>query len=123
VKRYEWRSAPLHGDGGSGSIWLLGLGAALLVLLAAAASAGGVVLARHRAEAAADLGALAGAAHAVEGTQAACAVAGRIVVANGGSLVSCRLAAFDLIVTAEVRGPRGWGSARASARAGPIRST
>ena len=111
------------GDEGSGSVWMLGIGAALLVLLVAVATAGGVVVARHRAETAADLGALAGAARAVDGTQAACATADRIVTANGGSLVSCRVEALDLIITAEVRGPRGWGTARASARAGPARTT
>jgi len=110
------------GEDGSGSIWILGIGLALLVLLGVVATAGAMIMARHRAETAADLGALAGAGHAVEGGQAACAAAGRIVTANGGSLVGCRLEAFDLIVTVEVRGPRGWGVSRASARAGPARS-
>lgn len=102
---------------------MLGLGLALLVLLGVVATAGGMVVARHRAETAADLGALAGAALAIEGPQLACAAAGRIVTANGGSLVSCRLEVLDLIVTADVRGPQGWGTAQASARAGPARST
>jgi secretion/DNA translocation related TadE-like protein len=100
------------------------LGVALVVLLfaGAVAMAGGVAVARHRAETAADLGALAGAVHAAEGEAAACAEAARIVHANGAELVGCRLDALDATVTAAVRAPGGWGTASASARAGPFRA-
>jgi secretion/DNA translocation related TadE-like protein len=70
---------------------------------------------RHRAQVAADLGALAGARYAVDGAGTVCGHAGEIVAANGGRLVKCRLDGLDLVVTAQV------GPARATARAGPVR--
>ena len=109
-------------DGGSGTIWMLGVGLAVLAFSLAGATAGGALVDRHRAETAADLGALAGAARAVDGQQAACGEAERIIVANGGRLAACRVEALDVIVTVTVDGHRGWGTAKASARAGPARS-
>src|SRR5439155_9730487 len=70
---------------------------------------------RHRAQVAADLGALAGARYAVDGVSSACAQAGKVVVANGARLVACQLDGLDLTVTTQV------GPARATARAGPLR--
>ena len=84
--------------------------------------AGGLLVARHRAQSAADLGALAGALRAVEGTGVACPAADRIVRANGGRLVACRVEGLDVVVTVRVAGPAGWGSAEESARAGPARA-
>ena len=100
------------------------LGVALVVVLfaGAVAMAGGVAVARHRAEMAADLGALAGAVHAVDGEAAACGQAERIVHANGAELLGCWLDALDVTVTAAVQAPGGWGTASASARAGPLRA-
>ncbi|MGH3680628.1 MAG: Rv3654c family TadE-like protein, partial [Natronosporangium sp.] len=79
----------------------------------------------HRAQSAADLAALAGAARAVAGQTAACARAGEIVAANGARLSHCRLDGLDLTVTVEVAPPAGAGlhrTALATARAGPVRA-
>jgi secretion/DNA translocation related TadE-like protein len=99
----------------------------LTVFVALAASAvGAAIVARHRAQAAADLAALGGAALAVQGEQAACARAATLVADNGGGIVSCHLDGWDLMVAAEVV-PSGVaafaGAARASARAGPVADT
>ena len=112
----------LSGDRGSASLWSLGVGLVLAILAAVVAMAGGVAVARHRAQTAADFGALAGAINAVEGEGSACAEAGRLVTANGAQLVACHLDGLDVTVTASVLAPYGWGRARASARAGPIRA-
>ncbi len=106
----------MNRDRGSASLWLLGVGLAVVLLGAVAATVASAVVARHRAQAAADLGALAGAARAAQGEAAACARAAELVRANRARLVGCRLDGLDLVVTAEV------GPARASARAGPVRS-
>jgi secretion/DNA translocation related TadE-like protein len=95
---------------------------AVLFLAGAVAMAGGLIVARHRAETAADLGALAGAVRAIEGEATACGTAERIVMANGGRLTGCRVEGLDVVVSAQVPGPAGWGTSGASARAGPERA-
>ena len=70
---------------------------------------------------AADLGALAGAALVLQGGPAACDRAADLVAADGGRLAGCRVDGLDLIVTAQVE-VAGLGTARASARAGPVSS-
>jgi secretion/DNA translocation related TadE-like protein len=105
-------------------VCLLGVAAVVVAVALACVSAGAAMTARHRAQLAADLGALAGARYAVVGEPTACAHASAIVAANGGSLTGCRLDGLDLVVTAEVDMsgvPPGIGPARASARAGPAR--
>jgi secretion/DNA translocation related TadE-like protein len=95
-----------------------------VVLLAGAVTvAGGLLVARHRAQGAADLGALAGAARAFEGETAACAAAERIAGANGASVIACRVEGLDVVLTVRVAGPEDWGAAKASARAGPVRAS
>ncbi len=87
------------------------------------AAAGEAVVARHQAQVAADLGALAGAARVVEGEAAACARAERFVTANRGRLVACTQVGLDLHVTVEVDPPVGvTRPAVATARAGPVRA-
>lgn len=108
-------------DQGSASIWLLGVGLAVTVFAGAVAMAGGAAVARHRAQAAADLGALAGAVHAADGVEAACAVAAEIVRANGARPAGCAVAGLDVTITVEVDAPGGWGTAKGVARAGPVR--
>jgi secretion/DNA translocation related TadE-like protein len=100
-------------DRGSASIWLLAVGFVVVSLGIGVALVGTAATHRHRAQVAADLGALAGARWAVLGAGTACDRAGRIVAANGGRLVACRLDGLDLVVTA------GVGPALAVARAGP----
>lgn len=79
-------------------------------------------LARERAENAADLGALAGAAAVLQGSESACSHAESVTAANSAAVAECAVDGVDvrLIVTVDVRvGPL---SARATgrARAGPL---
>ncbi|NJC82028.1 flp pilus-assembly TadE/G-like family protein [Planosporangium mesophilum] len=115
----------MRSDRGSASLWLLGVALAVLAFAGAVAAAGSVLVARHRAQAAADLGALAGAVLAVDGEPAACDRAGQVVAANGAGLVACRLDGLDVVISAQaepVSLGRPFGPARAWARAGPVRS-
>ncbi len=109
-------------DRGGATIWLLASGLLVVLLGAAMAGVGAAVVARHRAQAAADLGALAGALHGLAGEGEACDRAASIVAANGARIVTCRLDGLDVSVTAAVS-PAGYaalaGTAQASARAGP----
>jgi secretion/DNA translocation related TadE-like protein len=116
------RAARLNSDRGSASLWLLGVALALVLLAGTVTVAGGLLVARHRAQNAADLGALAGARRAFEGQTAACSAADRFAAATGASVLSCQVDGLDVILTVRVNGPKGWGSAEASARAGPVRA-
>lgn len=92
-------------DGGFAAPVVLGLAMVLCVVGAALAAAGTVTATRHRAEALADLGALAAAAHAAEGEPAACRAARRLLEQQGSVLVACRLVGLDAVVTAGVAPP------------------
>ena len=107
------------GDRGSASVWLLCAGLVVVSFGLTGALAGAAATGRHRAQVAADLGALAGARYAVDGAPAACARAAAIVAANGARMAGCRLDGVDLVVTAEVP-VAGVGTARGVARAGPV---
>ena len=118
----KWWRRCFAEDRGSASLWLLGVALAVLLLAGTVAMAGGLLVARHRAQSAADLGALAGAARAAQGPGVACPAAERIVRANGGRLVACEVDGLDVLITVDVDGPAGWGSVSARARAGPLRA-
>ncbi|WP_018352268.1 Rv3654c family TadE-like protein [Longispora albida] len=113
----EWR------ERGSASVIAMGTGALLLSVGLACMGIGSAVVARHRAGSAADLGALAGAVHAMAGAEVACSEVEEIVAANGGRVASCTVDGLDVLVAVEVR-PAGYagrfGVARAVARAGPL---
>ena len=107
---------------GSGTIWVLAMGMVVAVAAVAGGSWGAAATARHRAETAADLAALAAAGEAIWGGERACATAARIATENGSRLDRCRLVGD----VAEIRVRRtlriGGLPARtsfASARAGP----
>ncbi|MCI0685706.1 MAG: flp pilus-assembly TadE/G-like family protein [Sporichthyaceae bacterium] len=107
-----------------GSATIFGLIAVVLVTLVGMAGVllGYAVVGRHRAAAAADLAALAGAARAVDGSAPACAVVGEVASANGASISNCRLDGLAVEVVTEVRLPPLFGVpvvARSRARAGP----
>jgi len=86
---------------GSASV-LLGLWAVVLALLASAGLVlSSVLAARTATQAAADLGALAGAAAVLEGPRSACRRAADVVRANEGRVVGCRVDGADVWV--EVR--------------------
>lgn len=83
---------------------------------------GAAVIARHRAQAAADLAALAGAARIPAGAGIACAEAQRLAQRMRVNEIDCAVDGLDVVVTVAVPLP-GWrlGPARATARAGPCR--
>jgi secretion/DNA translocation related TadE-like protein len=81
---------------------------------------GGAAVARHRAQAAADLAALAAAGRLSLGPDAACAQARNIAAAMGAVVSGCDIQNLDVVVAVTVRpGSRIAGEARAAARAGP----
>lgn len=106
---------------GSGTALVIALMAAVLVVAAATGLLVGAQRAHARAQAAADLAALAGAAElraSDGGLGAACAVARRSAVANRASLAGCRAGpSGSLRVSAVVHSVAG--DATAEARAGP----
>lgn len=75
---------------GSASIWVLACCALLLAVAFASTLRTSAVLARHRAESAADLAVLAAAGRIGVGSDY-CAAAGRIAEANASQLVACQL--------------------------------
>jgi secretion/DNA translocation related TadE-like protein len=80
-------------DRGSGAIWVLAMGAVVLLIGGATAARGLAVVGRHDAEAAADFAALAAAADGDLGARAACRTAAHIAADNRARLVSCRVVA------------------------------
>ncbi|WP_347813625.1 Rv3654c family TadE-like protein [Actinomadura sp. 6K520] len=80
--------------------------------------------ARHRADAAADLAALAGAARVAEGAGGACASAERIAVESGARSARCQAQGdvVEVSVTVDVVVPMGIGVVKvlSRARAGPV---
>jgi secretion/DNA translocation related TadE-like protein len=108
-------------DGGVATIWTAMAVAALTAVAVFAFWLGTAVLARHRAESAADLSALAAASHAAEGPTRACERAKWIATRMAVSLMSCRWQRLDAFV--EVQAPSlgfaGLPGPSARARAGP----
>lgn len=103
------------------------LGAYAVVLLvsvtAGLAGVGSAVAARHRAQSAADLAALAGAGELAAGPQRACARSARLAAAMGTTLIDCTAEDLDVTVVVQAEPAlAGWllGPARAAARAGPV---
>jgi secretion/DNA translocation related TadE-like protein len=107
-------------DRGSATLWVLAVGILLVAGGMAGALVGAARTGRQQAGAAADLGALAGAARVIEGADAACGRAGQLVAANGGRLTACTVDGLDLVVTVEVLVSPLQRAAVASARAGPV---
>jgi len=117
------RTAPLSRDGGFVTVAVASLLVVLVGLAGVAPSLGAVEVARHRAAAAADLTALAGARHRLDGQGPACAAASEVDRAQGAELEGCELDGQAVTVQAGVRplGPVGrFGVAHARARAGPM---
>ena len=92
--------------------------AVLLCITGAGAYLGSVVVARHRAQAAADLAALAAAAALPSGVAAACGRATAVAREMRVDDARCRVDGLDVVVTARVR-VAFIGMAQAAARAGP----
>ncbi|MCW6006608.1 flp pilus-assembly TadE/G-like family protein [Micromonospora sp. CPCC 205371] len=112
-------------DRGAASVWVLAIGLVFVVAGLAGAAVGAARVAKHQARTAADLGALAGAALAIEGEEAACGRAADLVAHNGGRLTRCVIDGLDVIVAVEVEVtplPGITRTARQEARAGPVRA-
>jgi secretion/DNA translocation related TadE-like protein len=75
---------------------------------------GSAVISRHRAQAAADMAALAAAARLPEGAEIACGQASLIAKAMKVDVAACEVDELDAVVTVQV------GHARAAAKAGPV---
>jgi secretion/DNA translocation related TadE-like protein len=94
--------------------------AVLLSVTGASAYLGAAVVARHRAQSAADLAALAAAASLAGGPETACAQAKAVAREMRVNTTGCAVEDLDVVVTTEARLAVGrWGNARAAARAGP----
>lgn len=106
------------GDRGSATVVAAAMVAVLLCITGAGAYLGSVVVARHRAQAAADLAALAAAARLPSGVTAACARATAVAHAMRVDDAQCDVDGLDVVVTARVVVAVA-GAARAVARAGP----
>jgi len=117
-------------DRGSASIWVLACSSLVLLLGIVAAMRASAVLARHRAESAADLAALAVAGR-IGFDDDVCAAAAPVAAANGANVLACKadLAPDGLSGTVVVRVRldvrlAAWASGQivASARAGRLPS-
>lgn len=114
------RSNRVSDDGGAATVFAALLVAALLTITLGGLAVGSVVLARHRAQAAADLAALAAAHGVPAGGQAACRRAHNVAEAMRVKLRSCHVAGLDVTVRVSVdTGLRMLAQAEAAARAGP----
>jgi secretion/DNA translocation related TadE-like protein len=92
----------------------------LLTVTGGVAYLGAAVVARHRAQAAADLAALAAAARVPAGADTACMQAKAVAYAMWAGTAGCVVDDLDVVITVEVRVAGGrWGTASAAARAGP----
>lgn len=113
----------LRGDRGSATVWAALASGVILVIGMVGVDLASGVRARHVAESAADLAALAAAGHTVEGADAACRAARAVADHVGAEVRGCRLDGWDALV--EVQVDRAWtllgrGPAGARARAGPV---
>ncbi|QEN16354.1 helicase [Mycobacterium sp. ELW1] len=100
--------------------------AAVLIATVAAITVAGVqvgsaVVARHRAQAGADMAALAAAMWLPQGPETACRQAAAVSRAMGTALSGCDVDELDIVIHVDVATGRLLGSrAHAAARAGPI---
>lgn len=91
-------------------------------MTAGATVLGSVVIARHRAQAAADLAALAAAARLAAGEQNACATAESVARANAGRVADCAVDGLDVLVTVSAATALSGWQVSARARAGPAQA-
>lgn len=116
------RSPNLAGDRGAATVLAAVLIAALVAITLGGVQIGSAVVARHRAQAAADLAALAAAIFLPGGPAAACREAEGVSRAVGAALSACIVEDLDIVITIDVAtGGLTGGHAQAKARAGPVR--
>jgi secretion/DNA translocation related TadE-like protein len=112
-------------DRGVATVWAAMAVAVLMAMAGFGVDLGAAVVARHRVEAAADLAALAAAAHAVDGQPVACAHGDRVAKAMAVWLSSCRVVGQEVFVELEVHATIPLvtgGDVRGRAHAGPVTS-
>lgn len=110
-----------HHERGAATVFAVSLVVVLLLLGMAAVFVTATAAAHRRAQAGADLAALAGAAALQSGTDP-CAEAATIAAENGVRLSACGVEGMDVLVTALLDGPEFAGHSfevRGTARAGP----
>lgn len=113
----------IDGDRGSATVLAAVMVLALLALSTLAVHHGAAVIARHRAAAAADLAALAGADAAVNGHPAPCDAAATVAAAGAGRLQSCEVSGWEVRVVVSATAGMLGRDATARARAGPDLAT
>ncbi len=109
-------------DRGSATLLAVAMVALILAACGGAVVVGTAVIARHRAQSAADLAALAAAGRLTAGQETACGWAASLADSMHASVVGCGVEDLDVIVTVDVSvslSRWGIGTARAAARAGP----
>lgn len=110
------------GDHGSATVIAVAMLALLMSIVLGIMVFGAAVVGRHRAQAAADLAALAAAGRLASGSAAACALASSVAGAMRSTVTTCRVERLDVVIGVDVRvelGRWGVGTARAQARSGP----
>ena len=120
------RRRSLREDRGSGTLWMAAVAVILSLMASTVVLLGLAQTARHKANAAADLAALAAAQVLLDGTGSACDEAVQNASANGARLTGCSVDGEIVSVSVSVGvrlGRFGIGHAEASARAGPIDAT
>ncbi len=118
------RESSSRDENGVVTVMAVGLLGVVLVVTMVAVAVATLVGARHRAETAADLGALAGAVALRDGSDA-CGAAARVAAVNDGALASCVVADRTIEITVSVTTGnllgRTW-KLTGEARAGPAAS-
>jgi secretion/DNA translocation related TadE-like protein len=115
-------SNPDRRDRGSATLLAVAMMALILAVVGAAMVVGAAVIARHRAQSAADLAALAAAGRLAQGQSTACEWAVSVADRMNARVTACAVESLDVVVTVDVDaalGRWGMGTARAVARAGP----
>lgn len=113
-----------HDQRGAATVLVVAMAGVLLLVGAASGVVAAIVVAHRKAQAAADLAALAGASTLADPVRSArdpCAIAGEVAAANDADLTSCSVEGQDLVVEVTVAGPHWLGQdddLTARARAG-----
>ncbi|MEI2711806.1 MAG: Rv3654c family TadE-like protein [Nocardioides sp.] len=107
---------------GSGTQLMVAFAGVLLLVGAAVTVVAAMLVEHRRAQSAADLAALAGAAALLDG-RAGCEVARDVAARNGAAVVSCVVDRREVVVHTRIKGPRSLGQRgdlEGHARAGPV---
>ncbi|TQK68294.1 Rv3654c family TadE-like protein [Nocardioides sp. SLBN-35] len=107
---------------GAATVLAAAMAGVLLLVGAATGVVGAIVVGHRRAQAAADLAALAGATALGHSGRDPCSAAAEVAEANGALMETCQVDGADVLVEVRVDGPRWLGQdrdLRAAARAGP----